>query len=107
METNTKTKDSKKLFGSALNQRALIIVLLAAVLIMAGYIGLGAYNGYMINTANTYYQAGYRNGVAATVRNIMTQSQNCQPVPLFFGNVTKNFIDVACLNTQTGQQQGQ
>lgn len=79
------------------SSRLLIVVLLIVIIAMASYIGLDAYSGFMISTTSSSYMAGYNDGVTDTVRQIVAQSASCNPMPVFFGNVTRNLIDISCL----------
>lgn len=80
-----------------INQKILIVILVLAIVALASYIGIDSYNGYMIGTMQNAYSLGYQDGVTAAIQQIVTQSENCNPVPVYIGNITKNLIDVACL----------
>ena len=80
-----------------INYKILSVILLLAVLLLAGHIGLNAYSGYMIETVSDSYTAGYNDGMIATVQQLVVETGNCDPVPVRFGNVTRNLIDTACL----------
>ncbi len=80
-----------------INQKLLIVILLLIIMLLAGYIGFDKYNGYVIGTMRNAYNSGYRDGVTAAVQQIIKQSESCNPVPIYFGNVTKNLIDIDCL----------
>jgi hypothetical protein len=80
-----------------ITERMLIAILIIAVILLAGYIGVDKYNGYMVGTMQNAYVAGYQDGVGAAVGEIVAQSQSCNPVPLYTENVTTILIDVACL----------
>jgi len=80
-----------------INYKVLSVILLLAVLLLAGQIGLNAYSGYMTETVSDSYTAGYGDGVAAAIRQLVIETGNCDPVPVRFDNVTRNLIDIACL----------
>ena len=83
-----------------INQKFVIVVLLIAILILASYIGFDKINGYIINQAYDAYSTGYQKGISDTIQKLVSESENCGPVPVNIGNETKNFIDISCLQIQ-------
>jgi Tfp pilus assembly protein PilV len=80
-----------------INQKVLIVVLVAAIIVLAGYIGMDKYNGYVISNMQDAYTLGYQNGVAAAVQKIMTDASACNTVPVYMGNESLNLVAVECL----------
>lgn len=87
-----------------MSYKLLSAILLLVVLLLASQMGLNAYSGYMVETMSDSYTAGYGDGVAAAISQIVTQTGNCNPVPVRFGNVTRTLVDLACLQAPQGQQ---
>ncbi|MBS3105020.1 hypothetical protein J4234_02075 [Candidatus Woesearchaeota archaeon] len=74
-----------------------IIIILSLIII-----GIGV-NSLLNKLITNSQQKGYQAGITASVVSIVQQSRNCQPVNLFIGNQTFNFVDIACLQQQTTQ----
>ena len=86
----------------SLSNRVVIAALVIVIALMAGYIGVGSYSGYVTEVAGNAYVTGYSDGMAAAVQQILQESDNCQPVPVYMGNLTRTLIDVACLQEVPG-----
>ena len=80
-----------------INQKVLIVILVAAIILLAGYIGTDKYNGYFVGTMQSAYTVGYQDGIAAAVQKIMTEAAACSPVPVYAGNESLNLVAVECL----------
>jgi len=73
-----------------------VIIILSLIVI-----GIGV-NSFLNKLIANAQQQGYQAGITSVV-SIVQQSRNCQPVSLFIGNQTFNFVDIACLQQQTAQ----
>ena len=79
-----------------IDKKTVIIILLSILVIaLAGILAWGWYANYMANVNLFYYRAGYTQCISDAV----SQGQNCQPVRLFFGNMTYDYIDIKCLQS--------
>jgi hypothetical protein len=87
-----------------INYKILSVVLLLVVLVLVGQMGLNVYSGYIVETMSDSYTAGYGDGVAAAVSQLVVQTGSCNPVPVRFGNVTRTLIDLACFQMPQEQQ---
>ena len=76
-----------------ISQKVLIVILVAAVIVLAGYISLDEYNGYFIGNMQTAYAIGYQDAIMQ----IMTEAAACSPVPVYAGNESLNLVAVECL----------
>ncbi|MBI2128643.1 hypothetical protein HYU07_00240 [Candidatus Woesearchaeota archaeon] len=75
--------------------KILYIIIAILIVIIAGLLWNSWYNRQIFAAQ----QSGYNIGLQNSIISIIQQSRNCQPVSLFAGNQTFNFIDVACLRT--------
>ena len=76
-----------------ITQKVLIVVLVAAIILLAGYIGMDKYNGYVIGSMQSAYLLGYQDAV----QQMMTEAAKCNQVPIYMGNQTMNLVAVECL----------
>lgn len=79
--------------------KILYIVIAVLVIIILALLANSWYNGQIFAAQQNGYNLGLQNSIVA----IIQQSRNCQPVSLFAGNQTFNFIDVGCLNAANNQ----
>ena len=73
------------------------IVLVVALLVAVGYIGVDKYTTSKQQEQFNLLQQGALAGYQQAVLEIVQQAATCQAVPLFVGNQTINLIAVECL----------
>jgi len=88
------------------NQRILVIVLSALLIIALGYIGFNWYSNSKTQKELAIYQSGAQYGYQYATVQLIQQLATCNQVPVFANNGTTNVtlhaIAVECL--QQGQQ---
>lgn len=47
------------------------------------------------------FQEGYEKGAVDFVSTLFQQTENCRVTPVFFNNLTRSVVDIACLQNQT------
>ena len=75
------------------------------LIIALGYIILSKYKITTDEEQTKVFQTGAQQGYEQAVVQLMTEAAKCQPVPLFYENVTMNIVSVECL--QQAQQLAQ
>lgn len=81
----------------AINYKTLSVILILLLMVLIGQMGFSAYSGYMVETMTDSYTAGYGDGMSTAVRQLIIQTENCSYVSVQLGNVTKNLVDLACI----------
>ena len=76
-------------------EKTQIYTITIAVLIIIILVLLG--NSWYAKRITTAQQQGYNIGLQDSVVAIIQQSRSCQPVNLFVGNQSFQFVDVICL----------
>src|SRR3989344_4418706 len=95
MKNKIETKEVKKMNKT----KILYIIIAILVVIIAALLWNSWYNRQIFNAQ----QQGYNIGLQNSIISIIQQSRNCQPVSLFAGNQTFNFVDVGCLKAANDQ----
>ena len=77
-----------------IERKILVPILIGIIVILAGiifyiFVVKPAFNGYVTKLQSQ--------GYAIAVYSLMQQASTCQPVPLYFGNVTLYVIAIGCL----------
>jgi len=75
----------------------LVVVLILALVGAVGYIVWDRFNTNKIAQLNYVFQQGQQQGINGAVVQIYQQTENCQPLPLTIGNVSKYVIDLSCV----------
>ena len=73
----------------------LYVVIAVLVLVILGYLGISWYKNQIAKAQVEGYNVGVTNSVVSMIQ----QSRDCQPLSLFIGNQTFQFVDTACLQT--------
>ena len=76
-------------------EKTKLYTIIIAVLIIIIIVLLG--NSWYNKQITTAQQQGYKIGLQDSIVAIIQQSRNCQPVNLFAGNQSFQFVDVICL----------
>lgn len=81
-----------------MSKQKFVIILLCIMLIASlSYIGVTKYKqGQQVKLQQAYSQ-GYNQGISDVVSGLYQQTDTCQPINIFVGNLSKQVIDVACL----------
>jgi hypothetical protein len=77
--------------------KMIVCVLLAAVVVLAGIVVYGFYNGWLLTQQQ--YAATY--GYQQAILSIVQMSRNCSVVPLTIGNNTYQLVDTNCAQAET------
>jgi len=81
-------------------QKLLIIILSALLLLAVFYIAVIKVSEQNTVKMQSAYNQGVQAGYESAVNQLLDQLSTCQPVPVFFDNVTLNAIAVECLQQQ-------
>ncbi|MBW2980916.1 hypothetical protein KY360_05865 [Candidatus Woesearchaeota archaeon] len=80
------------------DKQKLTLMILAVLLVLAiGYIALDMYMGVKQRQQMGIFQQGMRAGYEQAIKQLMEKAPACQPIPVYAGNQTVEFIAVDCL----------
>jgi hypothetical protein len=85
----------------AVDKSRLYLLIIVILIIVLAFLGIRSLYNQQISKAQT---EGYDVGVTNSVVSMIQQSRNCQPLNLYIGNQTYQFIETSCLNTQQPAQ---
>jgi len=79
--------------------KAKVAIAILAVLLVAalGYICWGAYEQQRYADALGAYKEGYNAGISDATTTLYQYTENCGAAKLFFGNVTRQVVDLDCV----------
>ena len=73
-----------------------LIILMLVVIVLSLYIFYDKYTQFQNNIQTQAYTAGYQQGVIDTVVKIIDSSSGCNPVPVFYKNISVTLININC-----------
>ena len=74
------------------------VILLALFIIVLSYVAYTEYTNMFNASMMKAAQLGYEQGMVDVVSMIHEETEGCMIVPVMLGNVTKELVDVTCLN---------
>ena len=83
-----------------IDARVLIGALVGIIILLSFYIAWDKYIEYQTSVQKQAYILGYNQGMKDAVTQLIDGSKNCQPVPVFYHNVTRWFIDMNCTHPE-------
>ena len=80
------------------DKQKLTLIILAVLLVLAiGYIAVDMYMEVKQRQQVSIFQQGMQAGYEQAIVQLVRQASACQPIPLYVGNQTVEFIAVECL----------
>lgn len=91
-----KQKESflKRLISNKLLRKIFFLFISIWFVFSSIYIGYDQLNKFLARLSRNVYTQGF----ADSIISIIDQSDNCQPVRVYYGNKEKNLIDMKCIN---------
>ncbi len=86
----------KKIFRMG-KQKFAIIILCIMLIASLSYIGVIKYEQNQQVRFQQAYLQGYNQGISDVVSGLYQQTNTCQAVNIFMGNLSKQVIDIGCL----------
>lgn len=89
----TKGSSHKKTVAASIS----ILVIIVWIIFSAVYIIQDKWEDYKIDKMTQSYQKGASEGVANSVRTLMSEASKCKKIPLYYGDASIEVVAVSCL----------